>query len=782
MTLARRTIRRLILSAALLLIVAGLIAPYLSANRFGERIREALEFSLHRKVEIESAGFNLFRGPGFTLQRVVIYDDPAAGAEPFAYVDSIEARVRLSSLLAGRLEFSALRLEQPSVNVVKTAAGPWNFQQLLSPATAAQLPAITVRNGRLNFKLGGVKSVFYVSNTDLDLTPPRTPGGALSVEFSGEPTRSDRTARGFGALSGRGRWRPSPDSGGNLELELDLEKSSMGEVVALIHGHDIGVDAQVSGQARVRGPLSALEVSGTLQMSEIHRWDLLPPYAQGGSLNFRGRLDLLSQDLDIETAPSNRSAFSVHFRALDYLVHPHWIAVVTLNGLSVAPLVEFARHMGVGLAGDLQVDGTVFGAVSYSPGSGFQGSASLSGTSIRAPDLPAVRFEDAQLVLDGDRFRLSPALAAVGNNERATLQLDYSLGTQQLDLRLTTKEMSIAALQSTGGPLPGIPAPEFVSGLRGGTWSGWLLYRRQGQLPGAWSGVFKLRGTEVALPDLTRPLAVSSASVKLQGDGVEAEGIQAAAGDLEISGSYSYRPRTSRPHRLALRATKLDASQLEQLMAPALRRPRSFLSRTLRLTRDPAPAWLVDRHAQGTVEIGSLQVAGQLFESVRLSFFWDGTDLEAPHFEARVAGGAVEGHLALDLSGSEPSWRIAGRLESASWRGGKLEGDAVITTSGAGDDLYWNLRAEGFFRLRSAMLAEETPIPDLSGLWSLRWLRKQPRLQLSNLRLVDGAEVLTGEGTTTEDEHIEIGLSNADKRLHLAGTLKPLRLEVAENR
>jgi len=211
-----------------------------------------------------------------------------------------------------------------------------------------------------------------------------------------------------------------------------------------------------------------------------------------------------------------------------------------------------------------------------------------------------------------------------------------------------------------------------------------------------------------------------------------------------------------------------------------LRRPRSFLSRTLRLSRGSVPEWLADRHAQGTVDIGALRVAGQLLESVRLSFFWDGPRLEVPRFHARVAGGDAEGYLVVDLSDPEPSFQVAGRLESASWRSGKLEGDATITTSGSGDDLYWNLRAEGFFRLRSALLAEETQIPVLSGNWSLRWLRMQPRLQLSELRLVDGAEVLTGEGTTTEDQRIEIDLSDADKRLHLAGTLKPLRLELAE--
>jgi len=100
------------------------------------------------------------------------------------------------------------------------------------------------------------------------------------------------------------------EPGGNLDLEVRLDQSSMGELVTLIHGHDIGVHGQVSGQATLRGPLSGLDVSGRLQLSEIHRWDLLPPYAQGGPLNFRGTLDLLSQNLDLETVSSHRQPYS----------------------------------------------------------------------------------------------------------------------------------------------------------------------------------------------------------------------------------------------------------------------------------------------------------------------------------------------------------------------------------------------------------------------------------------------------------------------------------------
>ncbi|MFB3776227.1 MAG: AsmA family protein [Bryobacteraceae bacterium] len=781
MSLPIRRVRRAILLGLPLVLLLGLIAPYLSANRFGESIRRALETSLHRKVEMQSAGFSLFRGPGFTLRGVVIHEDPAVGLEPFAYVGELEARVRLGGLLRRRLEFSTLRLDGASVNLVKTVQGHWNFQPLLSPSTAARLPSISVRGSRLNFTLGGVKSVFYFSNTDLDLGPSRPPGGPLSFEFSGVPTRSDRTARGFGAVRGRGNWRTSELGGGALDMQLELEKSSVGELVTLLHGHDLGVHGQLAGQATVRGPLSELEVRGTLDLSEIHRWDLLPPYARGGPLSFNGRLNLLSQDLQIETVPTEASSLSVRFRVQDYMVHPRWAVGVTVNGFSIVPLSEIARHMGVAFPDELKLDGAVSGALSYSPSGGFRGSASLDNASIQAPGSPPVRLESARLVVEGERVRLTQANIAVGDAEKATLQAGFHLAKQELDLRLATEGMSIAALQAEGGPLPGIPRPGFLSKLRGGTWSGWLRYQRQAQTAGAWAGALSLHETEVELPGLAQPLEVPTATVTLQDDRVDAEG-EARAGELEVRGTYRGRPAGRRPHRLTLRLDKLTASAAEQLMAPTLARRRGFLSRTLHLSLGQLPEWLRNRHVEGTLDIGSLQLAGQTFEAVKLGFFWDGPVVEAPRFRARFSGGIVEGHLNLDLSGLTPMLRAAGRLDSATWRGGRLDGDAVIATSGTGDELYWNLRAEGSFRARAVELVEGRPVQGFTGLWSLRWERRRPKLELSDLRLADGQEVFIGYGATTEEDRLTINLARGDRRIHLAGTLKPLRLETAESR
>src|SRR5512146_2036127 len=98
MKLSKRTVWRYLAILIVLLLAAGLAAPYLSADRFGRQIRQSLEQALGRTVEIGGVHLNLFNGPGFSVSGVVIQEDPAVSLEPFAYIASLEARVSFARL------------------------------------------------------------------------------------------------------------------------------------------------------------------------------------------------------------------------------------------------------------------------------------------------------------------------------------------------------------------------------------------------------------------------------------------------------------------------------------------------------------------------------------------------------------------------------------------------------------------------------------------------------------------------------------------------------------
>ena len=269
----RKKLTRALWIALVVVIAIGLLAPYMDANRMRPRIQAALETAFNRPVEIGAVHLNLFSGPGFTVEDVVIEDDPAAGIEPFAHVEFMQARVRWLSLLRGKLAFSSLRMDSPSVNLVKQPVGPWNIQQLLEHTSRSEtsginsgggrnVPDIQIRDGRLNFKFGDTKSVFYISAADIDVYPNES--GDLVIRFSGAPARTDRGSQNFGELSARGILHFSSSAEDQLNMGLRLERTAISELARLFNGRDMGVHGFAVANARLAGPLSRLAVTGDL--------------------------------------------------------------------------------------------------------------------------------------------------------------------------------------------------------------------------------------------------------------------------------------------------------------------------------------------------------------------------------------------------------------------------------------------------------------------------------------------------------------------------------------
>ena len=161
------------------------------------------------------------------------------------------------SLFIGRLDFSVLRFVSPSVNIVKPESGAWNVVRLLQSATPARqsVPEIQVTDGRIYLKIGDNKSAFYIAGADVTVTPQRD---SLYVRFSGEPARTDRSARTTGLFTARGTL-----SAGNVDLDLELEKSPVNELGGLLRGSGLEYHGTVASRAKLRGPLSKIEVLGS---------------------------------------------------------------------------------------------------------------------------------------------------------------------------------------------------------------------------------------------------------------------------------------------------------------------------------------------------------------------------------------------------------------------------------------------------------------------------------------------------------------------------------------
>ncbi len=759
-------------SAVALLLVAGIAAPYFTADRYGERLRHSLQRALGRRVEFQgSVRYSLFNGPGLSVDRVIIHEDPSIGSEPIAYVDGgMEMRPSIWSLLGGRFVIASIRLTDASINLTKSGPadqfGRWNFASFINRSVMSSAPAIHVRNGRVNFKFGDTKSVFYLTETDFDISPPSSRTGGWHVFCAGKPARTDRTAQGLGSFTLNGRWYLSPE---RVDMDLQLDRTGLGEITALLRGQAGNIHGTVSSRLHLGGPIANIGIQGRLNIEDVHRWDLLPPQGQGWPIDVRGRLDLVSQQLELQSnsAGNVTPPLSVRFRVGDYLSRPHWAVAVNWNRFAVEPLMGLATHMGAEFPPRLKVNGMMDGAIGYSSDGSFQGQLAFHDTALTIPDSPPVAFDQAYVVVDNGHIRLSPAIVRLSDQDRAQVNADYAIGDQTLDLLISTDAMKVEALRAQAS----LAAVPWLEQVHSGQWSGQLHYRRTPKSTG-WTGRLELDDAEIQVPGLAEPLRLASARAQIEGPRVVLDQIDGAVGKIAFTGEYRYEPHALRPHHLQIRAGQVDATDLEEQLMPTLHRSAGLIARAF--GRTSIPDWLKQRSVDGRVQIDDLLVAGLHVQNVRAHLLWDVARVELENLQARLDRAAVTGRLAVNLHGTRPVYRLTGKVKGLNWQSGKVDMEGTLETSGIGSQLAANLVSEGTFASSSLDFGTLTPWRNVSGSCNLSW---SPRLRLTGVSVRTDEETYTGRGTTQDDGRLVILLSNGTKEMRMSGTLAKLKVE-----
>jgi AsmA family len=787
-----RILRRSFLIALLSLVVFGLAAPFLNANRFRPRIQAALEAALNRPVHLGAVHLNLFTGPGFTVDDVLIDDDPAAGIEPFAHVESMQARIRWTSLFAGNLAFSSLRLsagqrgDTPSVNVVKMASGPWNIQPLLDhrPQSGAAhrhtIPDIQIRGGRIDFKFGDTKSVLYISDADVDVYANEN--GDVVIRFSGAPARTDQASPSFGELTARGLLQSGANGEDQLSMGVHLDRTAISEITRLFHGSDIGVHGFVLANAKLAGPLSKIGITGDLNISDVHRWDLMPSPGEGWTLNYGGSLNLNRHHLELATlntpatTPAQPDPVSAEFLLDDYLAAPKWSGSLQFHDLPPASLVDTARHFGAAFPPGVQVEGKVQGSIGYSSQSGVGGQLTLAGASVKFPQGGSAQFDSARVQISDGKVVLAPSDVEMEDGQSAQVEGEYSLDNSHAFFRASTRQLTAGAAHLFDAAAIPLPIP-MLGQLRQGAWKGWISYEKTVENPEVWSGQYELQNAVVEIPGLASPVRIAAASVQLNGGEIQITHMHGRAGTVKFDGDYRYQATAVHPHRLRLVIPELQIAEAQRLMLPALHRREGFLARTFRLREQPLPKWLAERDADITVQAPALMNGELPLGELRAHAVWRGASIDVSDLEWRMENTHAAGAMAVNLAKAEPAYQLNGSMENFDYRGGQLDVDGEFITSGIGADLLLNLRSTGMFEGRGIVLAPDAEMRAVSGAYRVAASNGIPRLLLSNVQVSQGADTLTGQGSSQPDGHLVLELTSGRRQVRLTGMLLPVHPE-----
>ena len=752
---------KFISAAVVLILLVGIAAPYIPATTYAPRLRASLERALGRQVEIRGpVDFSLFKGPGISAEGVVIHENPSLGFEPIAYVDEMIVGPSFWSLLHGRFGIGSIRLEDATINLTKSPVGVWDFASIVNRSVMSTAPAIHVRRGRINFNFGDTQSVFYLLQTDVDITPPASRTGGWKVSGEAQAARTDKPALGLGTFTVKGNWWVDPE---RVDLDVRLERTLLGELAVLMSGQAGGVHGTITSRLHLAGPINGIGILGRLTVEDVHRWDLLPSKGQGWPLDLRGRLDLTGQQLELQ-ATSTVVPITTRFRASSYLSHPHWAVTMTWNRFPIAPILQLATDMGAHFPPKLGLNGTIDGAIGYSGGGGFEGELVLHDTALTIPDSPAIRFEQVHVMVDHGKIWLAPALVHTAEQDEARLEAIYSMDDGTLDLSIATAGMNLESLRAQVS----LAAVPWLEQMNSGQWSGELHYHAMPDNAG-WSGDLQLTDAQVAVPGFAGPLQIESAHVAIDRARVSVDRLTAQAGKIAFTGDYRYDPEAARPHRLHVRAPHVNAADLEAELMPTLRRSTSLFARAF--SRSTLPAWLRERKLDGSVQIGELELADSHLNNVRARLTWDVARVEFAGLEARLDRATIAGTLKVELAGPRPSYQLTGRVKALDWQSGKLDAEGTLETFGTGEQLLANLKSDGTFT------SSGMDFGALAGGYSLAWAQNLPRLRLSDLSLRTDDGTYIGSGATQPDGHLVISLSSGSKEMRMTGTVAALKVD-----
>jgi AsmA protein len=256
-------------------------------------------------VHLDKVTLHLLPMPGFTLQNFVVSEDPAFGNEPTIRANEVTATLRLSSLWQQRVEFARVKFENPSVNLVRSADGRWNLENVLLHAshvdtapTAQQRPGLTPRfpyieatGGRINLKLGQEKTPFSLTDADfaLWLPSPQT----WRVRLEGKPMRTDSnigdpgTVRIEGSLQRAARMQDVP-----VDLHARWYDAPLGEASKLVSGNDRGWRGTLHADVWLLGPLGSATLKTKTTLVDLRRSDFVPAHSLDESMSCVSSADL----------------------------------------------------------------------------------------------------------------------------------------------------------------------------------------------------------------------------------------------------------------------------------------------------------------------------------------------------------------------------------------------------------------------------------------------------------------------------------------------------------
>ena len=496
-------------------------------------------------------------------------------------------------------------------------------------------------------------------------------------------------------------------------------------------------------------------------------------------MGYKGKLNLAAQTLELDSISPPGLNTKLHASTRDLLTTPQWEVSADFNDAPLGSGIELARNLGAPLPAKMTVEGVVAGSVRYRNTEGLGGNLEVRDAIVTIAGAAPLKIPTATVFLKGNSIVAGPNTVNVGGADSADVEAVYQAGEGGgVEVKIMTHRMNVADLRALS-PL-GVGSIPLLDRIADGTWRGALSYANPDPLSnkGTWSGDFEIQNTRLDIDGLADPVRVLSAAVSAKDQSVAVTRIRAKVGNIAFGGEYHWgaeggaegdaesNAEKAQLQRFRLQVAAAEAKEIDRLFQPTISREGGLLARTLRLGAAGAtPDWLTERNVEGVLSIGALTLADTRLsiDSARLA--WDGASVKLSAIRGKVADAALTGELIVDLAGRAPAYRFEGNLDDLPYKGGRLDFKGKASAEGNGSALWASIKADGTLQGRSIAFSSEAEFRRASGHFQMNMTATGPRWKLSGLKLTQGSDSYSGEGSTQADGRIVLDLSSGNRQV-----------------
>ncbi|HZW80814.1 MAG TPA: AsmA family protein [Candidatus Deferrimicrobiaceae bacterium] len=743
--------RRIAVAAVAILLILFLVRP--GVSRLKLRIANSIGQALARPVAIGSVQLRFLPRPGFDLENVIVYEDPAFGAEPMLRAAEVTAVVRLTSLVRGRLDISRLELTEPSLNLVRREDGRWNLEALLERSEHTPLaptakskgearpgfPYIQGSSGRINFKTGPEKRPYALLNADFALWQESE--NEWGVRLKGEPLRTDMSLSDTGLLRVDGTWhragslRETP-----LEFTVAWDHAQLGQLSKLLSGNDQGWRGDVQMETTLSGTPGAMQLVSDTAIHDFHRYDILTNEGPGLAAHCEAKYSSgegMMREIFC-SAPVGNGMITLHgesgkpgLRGLDLALN--------LENVPASSVAQLARRVKKDLPPDIVAGGSVQGNFEIKEsgalprGPEFRGQGEIVNLRLQSanskaelapgnvpftlnsdqssnPDpLQHVRFRHSDvevLPASGEmRIEFGPVPLALGRPLPAQARgwlgrSGYGIAVRgDGDVSHTLRMASLLGLQALKSGAEGAVKMDLQVA---GSWSGNAAGNSPGFALPKITGTVQLRNVHANLRGTNGAIEISSAELSLLPDEARVEKLRVRAADAEWTGSMILprgcgTPGTCLVH-FNLNTDAVGLSGLHGWLGSQPSERRWY--QVLTPAASNVPSFLQSLRASGKVSVGRLWIHDLVAEQVSAGLDLDHGKLKISDLRADLLGGKHRGDWRADYTAASPVYTGSGTLTEISleqmasamhdpWISGTGGGTYQITASGRTSAEFW---------------------------------------------------------------------------------------------